>query len=104
MRNAIISAMVLSATLLPTASVLGQDDTSKISDSLRQELKKECIGNATVKKEAPFKSGDYIPTGASYLNATVRNYYDNMDYDSQFDTSCQKGEINPDFDYLYMTP
>ncbi len=103
MRNAIISAMVLSATLLPTASVLGQDDTSKISDSLRQELKKECIGNATVKKEAPFKSGDYIPTGASYLNATVRNYYDNMDYDSQFDTSCQKGEINPDFDYLYMT-
>lgn len=102
MRNAIISAMVLSATLLPTVSVLGQDDASKITDSLRQKLKKECIGSATVTKEAPYKTGDYIPTGASYLNATVRNFYDNMDYDSGFDTSCQKGEIKPDFDYYYM--
>lgn len=101
MRNAIISMMFLSAALLPTVSVAGQED-SKVTDSLRQVLKKQCIGKATVTKEAPYKTGDYIPTGATYLNEAVHKFYGNMDYDSQFDTSCQKGDIAPDFDYCYM--
>lgn len=103
MKKAIISMLLLSASLSPTVSVFGQDDEdTRKTDSLREELKKECVGKATVTKAPPYADGTYIPTGASYLNDAVRNLYSNKDYYSAFDTSYQSGELKPDFDYQYM--